>query len=473
LADSIHLRFNPIQIHLEMLELSNFVASLFTEGPFVPHGHCFLWHPPLVWLHIISDALIALSYYSIPFTLLYFVNRRKDLPFDWIFMMFGAFIVLCGTTHVFEIWTLWYASYWTEGFVKVITAAVSIITAIVLVPLVPKALALPSPAQLEAANLALEKEIGDRKLAEENVRKLNQELEQRVKDRTQKLETANRQLQAEIAERTKAENKLRNYASRLEQSNQELQDFAYVASHDLQEPLRKIRTFGDRLQAKYAGLIGDKGQDYIERMQAAAARMQTLIEDLLTFSRVTTKAKPFVEIDLNEIVANVTSDLETMIEEVGGAVKIDHLPTIESDPLQIRQLFQNLISNGLKFHHRDRKPIVQITGSMIDNGTKCRLVVSDNGIGFNEKYLDRIFVVFQRLHGNSEYKGTGVGLAICRKIAERHGGSITATSTEGEGSDFIITLPVHHTHQDHSLQSHLLSSLDSQTGEFNNSYCQI
>ncbi len=212
---------------------------------FIPHGHCYLWQPGLVWLHNASDSIIALSYYSIPGTLIYFVKKRQDLPFDWVFLLFGAFIILCGSGHLMEIWTLWHPDYWQEGILKALTALVSVGTAIALVPLVPKALALPSPAQLEVANQALAAEIGERKKAEEFVRNLNIILEERVKERTQELAIANRELLAEITERKQAQTTLQAYTVRLEKSNQDLQDFAFVASHDLQEPLRKIQAFSD------------------------------------------------------------------------------------------------------------------------------------------------------------------------------------------------------------------------------------
>jgi PAS domain S-box-containing protein len=254
---------------------------------------------------------------------------------------------------------------------------------------------------------------------------------------------------AEVALR-RSEAELRKFAAKLEASNRELQDFASVASHDLQEPLRKIQAFGDRLKMKHGDALGDGGRDYLERMQNAAGRMQTLINDLLTFSRVTTKAQPFVEVDLAEVAAGVVSDLEARVERSGGRVEIGEMLTLDADPLQMRQLLQNLIGNALKFHKPDEPPFVKVWCERAESndadaepagGELCRVFVFDNGIGFDEKYLDRIFTVFQRLHGRHAYEGTGVGLAVCRRIAERHGGSITATSEPGRGSTFVVTLP--------------------------------
>jgi PAS domain S-box-containing protein len=246
-----------------------------------------------------------------------------------------------------------------------------------------------------------------------------------------------------------SEEKLRQFTVQLERSNRELQDFAYVASHDLQEPLRKIVVFGERLKEKNSEALGPEALDYLDRMQKAAARMQILINDLLTFSRVTTKAHPFAPVNLAEIAGEVVNDLEGRIELVKGRVELGTLPVIDAESLQMRQLLQNLIGNALKFRRPEEPPVVKVEAQIIsapDTTEKklCRLTVSDNCIGFDEKYLDRIFNVFQRLHTRNEYEGTGMGLAIVRKIALYHGGDITAKSKPGQGSTFILTLPVVH-----------------------------
>ncbi len=268
----------------------------------------------------------------------------------------------------------------------------------------------------------------------------------------------------DITERKEAEERLRRFAGRLEQNNRELQDFAYVASHDLQEPLRKVQAFGDRLKTRCAESLPDEGRDYLQRMQEAARRMQILIEDLLSYSRVTTRANPFVSVDLNETVRHVLSDLELTTEELQAKITVEPLPTVDADATQMRQLMQNLIGNALKFRRKDVRAEVRIWSQVItDPGeakpTKiplrdfnitpktphCLLYVEDNGIGFDEKYAEKIFIVFQRLHGRGVYEGTGVGLAICRKIALRHGGEITATSQPGQGSVFVVLLPINQT----------------------------
>jgi signal transduction histidine kinase len=242
---------------------------------------------------------------------------------------------------------------------------------------------------------------------------------------------------------SESEKERESYVKKLAQSNRELEEFAFVASHDLQEPLRKIQTFGDRLKDKYGDGLGEGGRDYLERMQNASIRMQALIQGLLTYSRVTSRPEPFSSVSLTSLVQEVVSDLTVRIEQTGGRVEAGELPMIEASPYQIRQLFQNLLSNALKFR-REEQPLIRVYGNRVNNPTEqwVKIMVEDNGIGFDEKYLDRIFQPFQRLHGRSHYEGTGIGLAICRKIVEHHYGTITAKSTPGRGTTFIITLPV-------------------------------
>lgn len=275
------------------------------------------------------------------------------------------------------------------------------------------------------------RDLEERRRAQARLKEANDLLELRVKERTAELADTN---------------------TELERSNRELQDFAFVASHDLQEPLRKIQAFGDRLRTVQGPKFDDQGRDYLERMHSAAGRMHTLINDLLMYSRVTTKAQPYEPTDLNQIVKDVLGDLEVRIQETGGKIDAAALPTIDADPVQMRQLFQNLIANALKFHRADVAPVVkiEIVENFIDSDAPKRqslesmvtIAVADNGIGFEERYLDRIFTPFQRLHGRNEYEGTGIGLAVCRKIAERHGGALTAKSEPGSGSTFYITLPL-------------------------------
>lgn len=263
------------------------------------------------------------------------------------------------------------------------------------------------------------------------------------------LEEVNKELAQEIKEKKKIERELREYARRLEESNKNLEDFAYIASHDLQEPLRKVLTFSDRLNEKYQGLLDETGQDYFDRMRNATIRMQTLITDLLAYSRIGTRANPFSEVNLSEVMKEVISVLDVRRESCHGEINIGDLPTIQADSTQMYQLFQNLIGNALKFHSEGVSPIINVNSEKIEKN-KCQICVSDNGIGFEPQFVDRIFKPFQRLVSKDAYEGAGIGLAICHRIVDRHHGTITATSIPGKGSTFIVTLPINQSEDENS-----------------------
>jgi signal transduction histidine kinase len=237
------------------------------------------------------------------------------------------------------------------------------------------------------------------------------------------------------------------YTQKLEHSNRELIDFAYVASHDLQEPLRKIEAFGDRLLKKYSSILPEDGKMFVDRMHTAAGRMRSLINDLLSYSRITTNAKPFQMVSLRDVLSDVMSDLQIRIEENSAKIEFGELLSIECDPTQMRQLLQNLVGNALKFRKPDVSPVVKVQTKLVrDQGDpnsipSVIITIEDNGIGFDNQFKDQIFTIFQRLHSRNEYEGTGIGLATCRKIVERHGGIILADGHVNEGSKFFITLP--------------------------------
>ncbi|GAB1538931.1 hypothetical protein NUACC21_15960 [Scytonema sp. NUACC21] len=664
---------------------------------FIPHGHCYLWQPTLVWLHLLSDLITGLSYYSIPAFLIFFARQRRDLPFRWIFWLFGAFIIFCGTTHLLEIWTLWHPAYWLAGVVKAGTAAVSLYTALQLGTIVSIALGLPSPAELEAANLALQEEIQERKQIEEALRQVqvslkqtNELLEQRVNERTAEVEhslsllqttlestadailaidlkdkiiTYNQkyvdlwriedsilkkndhrqmvlcvyqqlkdpeslrvQIEKEIAhpdcqgygifelkngkiceryskpqflgsqivgrviscrditERKRAEEALRRseelyrtlvqnfpngsvmlfnqdlrytlaegrglgevglsraklegktlwevlpaqtstvlepfYRSaltgatvvadvpygdliyhvhvvpvrneqgeifagmsmsqnitlqkqaeqalreardeleirvqertselhtanatlqelntELQRSNQELEQFAYIASHDLQEPLRAVAGYTQLLAEEYQNILDETAQEYIAYTIDGATRMRQLIQDLLAYSRVGTKGKAFTPTDCNVVVTQALNNLQVLTAENNANISYNSLPTVTADRTQMVQLFQNLIANAIKFR-REETPKIQIRAEL--QGEEWLFSITDNGIGIKSQYLERIFQIFQRLHTRKEVPGTGIGLAICKKIVERHHGRIWAESEPGVGTTFYFTIP--------------------------------
>ena len=251
----------------------------------------------------------------------------------------------------------------------------------------------------------------------------------------------------DITDRKRAEEEIKLYLTQLERSNRELQNFTFAASHDLQEPLRKIQSFADLLIAEYSDAIPQEGCDFLRRMQRAASRMRLLIDSLLAYSRVNTRFNPISKVKLNKAVKEAMSNLSVRRAETNASIQVDELPTIEADPAQMVQLFQNLIGNALKFYAKGKSPKVRIYARTIpDDGSHpakaVEISVADEGIGFDETYLSRIFNPFQRLHGKSEYEGIGIGLAICRRIVERHHGRITAASSPGKGAVFRVTLPV-------------------------------
>jgi PAS domain S-box-containing protein len=243
----------------------------------------------------------------------------------------------------------------------------------------------------------------------------------------------------DISERQQTQQALQATLLELERSNKELQEFAFVASHDLQEPLRKIQAFSERLASRSTAL-DDECRDYLQPMTSAAARMQALIIDLLNYSRVNTRGQPLQPLDLNLLLDEVLGDMETAIEQSQARIDYPRLPAVLGDPSQLRQLLQNLLSNALKFQAPGNRPLIRLYVET-QNAAHWTLCIADNGIGFEEKYLDRIFNPFQRLHGREAYAGTGIGLAIVKKIAERHGARITASSVPGQGSIFRITFP--------------------------------
>lgn len=277
----------------------------------------------------------------------------------------------------------------------------------------------------------------------------------------QRLKLVNQSLEKEIQERIYSEQKVNllnqqliENILQLKATNEELDRFAYVASHDLQEPLRKIMIFGDRLANKYNDMLGDDAKEYLHRMRKASERMQMLINNILDFSKFSAESQAFEETNLNRLLDDVLSDLEIEIEKKKAKIVIEELPSLLIIPGQIRQLFQNLLSNSLKFCRKDVVPNVRVyaervTGNLVSPGNGinpseefCRIHVQDNGIGFDEQYAEKIFVIFQRLHSNHLFEGTGIGLSICKKIVEKHNGFISATSVPEKGATFTITLPI-------------------------------
>jgi light-regulated signal transduction histidine kinase (bacteriophytochrome) len=355
----------------------------------------------------------VISYYCIPLALIYLVRKRNDLPFNWIFWMFGLFIMGCGTTHLMEVWTVWHASYLLAGFIKAITASVSVLTAVMLVPLIPKAIALPSPEHLSRVNHELEAQIAGRKRVEQELRETLAEREQTVR---------------ELAERKK----------QLEAANQEMTSFTYTVSHDLRAPLRHIGAFCSMLEEEFHSDLPAEAQRYLQRIQQGAQNMGALVDDLLGYARIGRRPLNLEVTSLGAVVDDVVARFKLADPHREVEWRLDSLPSIRCDGNLIGIVFENLISNALKFT-RGRHPAVIKVGSMTTNG-ETMLYVRDNGVGFSMKYLNKVFGVFHRLHSVEEFEGTGMGLATVYRIIEKHGGRIWAEAEVDKGATFYFTL---------------------------------
>lgn len=366
----------------------------------LPHGYCFSWDPGILWLLVISDGLIALAYFSIPVALWVFVQRRTDLQFKWIFLMFGTFIMACGITHVMDVWTIWQPDYWLDGAIRAGTAIVSIATAALLWPLLPRALALPSPAALERINA---------------------------------------ELQAEVAMRTAAEQELRLANKALRDQVAELEAVSYAISHDLRAPLRHIDGYGTILQQEHSATLHDEGRKYLGRIVGSARHLGELVDGLLAYTRTGSAALKVLPVDVERLVSDVLQRVVNERPENAAEIEVGPLPTLNADPALLGSVFTNLIDNALKYA-RDRRPPRIAIGVAEQNAAEVAFFVRDNGVGFDMRYADKLFGVFQRLHHAREFEGTGVGLASVRRIVEKHGGRVWAQAKLDEGATFYFSI---------------------------------
>jgi PAS domain S-box-containing protein len=543
-----------------------FLQNLVFPGGFVPHGYCYLWTPGLIGLHVVSDSLIAVSYLTIAITLLvHFSRRRRDIPFSWMFLCFGAFIVACGGTHLMEVWTIWFPSYWLAGALKAVTACVSVATAILLIRVTPRALALPGTEWLIAINQKLIGEVEQRAQAESTLRRVSEDLEERVAKRTAELVATNQSLreselryrtlvehapeaivmldldvgrfvdlnenaerlfgmsraellrvgpvevsppfqpdgrpssEAAPAERERAlrhdsrrfewihrnsagkeipceislvrlpssgrnlvrasivdiserkhavaeiqklnaelELRVKERTAQLEAANRDLESFTYSVSHDLRAPLRHMDGFSRILVEEYGPQLPPGAKKHLERVRAATLHMGQLVDDLLNLTRVGRGSLRVGATDLNELVAETILSLEA--ETRGRTVdwRVGRLSRAQSDPGLLRQVFFNLLANALKFTRHREKAVIEI--GEIGNEGEPVIFVRDNGVGFDMKYADKLFQVFQRLHHEEEFEGTGIGLAIVYRILQKHGGAIRAESSPQKGATFFFTV---------------------------------
>ena len=542
-----------------------FLKNLIFPGGLMPHGTCYLWTPSLIALHVLSDSVIAFSYLSIPITLLHFTRKRRDIPFSWMFLCFGAFIVACGGTHLMEVWTVWFPSYWLAGAWKAVTAGISVITAILLIRMVPRALALPGTQWLIDYNHRLIGEVEQRAQAEASLRRLSEELEHRVAERTAALTATNQSLReselryrtlvehapeaivvldldvgrftdanenaermfgmthgellgvgpaqvsppfqpdgrptseaagaelqkaldhetprfewmhrsaagtdipceislvrlpfsgrnlvrasiVDISERKRAEQEIRKLnaelefrvkvrTAQLEAANRDLESFTYSISHDLRAPLRHMDGFSRILVEEFGEQLPDGARQHLQRVRAATLHMGCLVDDLLNLARVGRGSLKIAPTDLNALAAETIQSMEAETRGRNVEWRVGRLSPAQCDPGLMRQVFFNLLSNALKFSLRREKAVIEI--GEVPGEAEPVIFVRDNGVGFDMKYADKLFQVFQRLHTDEEFEGTGVGLAIVQRILQKHGGAIRAESSPRNGATFYLTL---------------------------------
>jgi two-component system, chemotaxis family, sensor kinase Cph1 len=367
-----------------MDQIIEFFKGLFSHDEWPPRWECGYWSDFHGWLYIVSELMVWTAYFLIPLIIInYFYKKRSTIRFRRVYLLFATFILLCGSTHFIDALMFWIPMYRFNAVVRLATGIVSLFTVYHLFKVLPDLFA-------QRTNLELEKE---------------------------------------IARREEAERKLA-------EANMGLKAFAYVASHDLQEPLRKIRTFSGMLYNSNKNNFDETSRSYAEKIISSSERMQSLVQDVLNLSTISENIEPET-VKPNAVIDKVSEDLDIRIAEKNALIEADRIPAVKGNEAYLRQLFFNLIGNAIKFN--ERQPHIRITGEQ--TGDRVIIKISDNGIGMLKEDLHKIFEAFQRLHSKGRYEGTGIGLAIVKKIVEVHGGKIAVESTPGAGTTFIIELP--------------------------------
>lgn len=386
--------------------LLSFKDFLFSQGGYTPHGFCIAWDPVVLWMHIGSDLIVALSYFAIPGLILVFLRRRRDATLHRPAILFAAFITACGITHVMGIVTLYWPLYGLQGVLKAATAAISLLTAVALIRMLPEALKIPSPGQLIRALDRTRAEVAERRQAE----------------------AALRDSQDELA-RQNAE---------LEHANRELREFAYAASHDLKSPANTLGMWLEDFTLEHGDDLDGSAREALDDAAHLVERMRSLVEDVLCFSRVVNSdPDDIAPVPLDAVAADALANLGEDVRRTGAVIDIGPLPVVQGHRVLLTMLMQNLVANALKFRDPGAVPEVRIRG--VETPAGAVISVRDNGIGIPPEQHSRIFSMFQRLHHRDSYPGTGLGLSLCRRIAVTHGATIDLTSLPGEGAEFRIT----------------------------------
>ena len=420
------------------------VAAFFDRKGFMPHGMCLLWRPDVLWTHIVSDALIALAYFSIPAAIIHFARQRRNFPYVWVLYLFGAFIVWCGITHLASIMTFWIPAYGVEAAAKIVTAAVSVTTAIMLWPLMPKALRIPSIGELTAKNDELEKEVVERGSVERRLQDLTLSLERRVSERTRELTDANVHLAQEILRRQRSEEELLRAIAEADVANSAKTVFLASMSHELRSPLNAILGFAQMLEQVRPQGLDPQQRQYVANIQTGGALLLELIERLLDLSMFES-GRTDVRLEVTDVSAcldKAHSMLEPMARQSGVVLSIGTMAneavTALADPMRLSQIIVNLGSNAIKYN----RPGGRV--DIIARRTKADTVVItfiDTGIGIPARLRSQVFQSFNRQHQNdSRVQGAGLGLALSQRLAQAMGGKITFASVEGEGTEFTLTL---------------------------------
>jgi two-component system NtrC family sensor kinase len=400
--------------------MKEFLEKLFSSN-FMPHGHCYLWNPGLIWLHVVSDSLIALAYFFIPVALIYFIWRRRDLPFHWVFVCFGIFILACGATHIMEVWTLWHPNYWLSGAIKAVTAIASVPTAILLFHSVPQALALPSPE-------ALRLEIAERKRTEQALHEAKDDLELKVLDRTAELRKANEDLIAEIAQHKQAD------------EDRERAQGAYSKAQAELVHVTRVITIGE-LAASIAHEVNQPLSGVVINGNTCLRWLAANPPNLAHIRTLATKSSSTKEpMNLNQAIQDAIDLIQDEVWRKGVKLRTDlanDLSPVMGDRVQLQQVLLNLIKNGVEamitVADRARELVIKTQN---DEG-QVRVEVQDSGIGLHRETMPKIFEAFY----STKPGGMGMGLSISCSIVENHGGRLRATPNDGPGATFQFTLP--------------------------------